>query len=252
VSELQSLPTVHVAVVFLAYLVLGFAGFGSALIAIPLLAWDSPLSMVVPMVLIMDILASTLFAGLNFRHVAWQELPRLAPAVLVGTLVGTFWISQSSGQWLLGLLGIYVVVIGVRGLRQATENPRQDHTAHVVRLGMAGLLMGVVETVFGTAGPIVLSWLAQRLPDPHQLRATVSVSLLFLSLIALSGIFFAGAIHHDDMWRRLGFLLPCALLGVWLGHRLASGVNIQAFRRWIFCLLISSGCALVYRSLSAV
>lgn len=242
------MPTMHMAVVLLGYLVLGLAGFGSALITIPLLAWDAPLSMVVPLVLIVDVCASIVFAGLNFQHVAWRELPRLAPTVLVGAIVGILWITQSSSQWLLGLLGVYVAAIGIRGLWSTTPTPSPEHATGVARMGIAGFLMGLVETMFGTAGPIVLAWLARRLPNPHQLRATVSVALLFLSLIALGGAFLAGSAKSVEMWSRLLYLLPCALLGVWLGHRLASRVNAKSLRQFIYGLLILSGCALVYRS----
>ena len=55
------------AVVFVGYFVLGIAGFGSALIIVPLLAWDWPLAMVVPLVLLIDVPAAILHTGLNFR-----------------------------------------------------------------------------------------------------------------------------------------------------------------------------------------
>ena len=77
-----------ISVVLLGYFVLGTAGFGSALIIVPLIAWDWPLAFVVPLVLLIDIPAAILHTGLNFKQVMWRELPPLLPSVLVGALIG--------------------------------------------------------------------------------------------------------------------------------------------------------------------
>jgi uncharacterized membrane protein YfcA len=56
------------AVVLLGYFVLGTAGFGSALIIVPIWAWNWPLSVVVPLVLLIDVPAAVLHTGLNLRQ----------------------------------------------------------------------------------------------------------------------------------------------------------------------------------------
>ena len=45
-------------VVLLGYWVFGLTGFGSALVIIPLLSWQWPLSVIVPTVLLLDVPAS--------------------------------------------------------------------------------------------------------------------------------------------------------------------------------------------------
>ena len=86
------------SVVFMGYFVLGTAGFGSALIVVPLLAWDWPLAFVVPLVLLIDVPAAMLHTGLNFRQVMWKELPPLLPSVVVGALVGIGLIHWTQGD----------------------------------------------------------------------------------------------------------------------------------------------------------
>ena len=72
----------------LAYIILGISGFGSALVSIPLLAHFLPLQSVVPLVVVVDFLA-TVSNGLRFReHVEVAELKLLIPAVIVGILSG--------------------------------------------------------------------------------------------------------------------------------------------------------------------
>ena len=77
-----------VAVVLLGYTVLGLTGFGSALVIVPLLAWQWPLPEVVALVLVLDLPASLMHSGLNWRLVQWGELRRLLPGMAAGTLAG--------------------------------------------------------------------------------------------------------------------------------------------------------------------
>ena len=72
-------------IVAVAYLVLGLAAFGSALIAVPLLAWRWPLAEVVPLILMLDVLASILLGGLNLKSVAFAEIRRMLPGLVLGT-----------------------------------------------------------------------------------------------------------------------------------------------------------------------
>ena len=61
------------AVLFIAYLVRGIAGFGSGLIAVPLLALLFPIQAVVPVVVLLDYLGSASQGLSNRRLIAWRE-----------------------------------------------------------------------------------------------------------------------------------------------------------------------------------
>ena len=233
------------AVVLLGYFVLGTAGFGSALIIVPLLAWDWPLAFVVPLVLLIDIPAAILHTGLNFRQVMWRELPPLLPSVLVGALGGIGLIHMTQGEGLLLILGGYVIFIGWRGLQGASIavklNPNARH--------FAGFAMGLVETMFGTAGPVVMSWLSQRLSDPFLIRATMPMTIIGLSTIAIAIVGVSGGLSDAKIWTALLVLLPFALCGVWLGHQLSLRITAVLLRPFIYGFLCLSGLVLCARAL---
>jgi uncharacterized membrane protein YfcA len=235
-------------VVFVGNFVLGIAGFGSALIIVPLLAWDWPLAVVVPLVLLMDVPAAILHTGLNFRQVLWRELPPLLPSVMFGALVGIVLIRITQGDGLLLCLGLYVIFIGWRGLNGAPVavqiRPSMRH--------LAGFVMGLVETMFGTAGPVVMSWLAQRLADPFSIRATMPMTIIGLSSIALCMVGVAGGLNDVALWKCLILLLPFALAGVWLGHQLALRIQAAFLNPFIYSFLCLSGLVLCARSLRGI
>jgi uncharacterized membrane protein YfcA len=236
------------AVVFVGNFVLGIAGFGSALIIVPLLAWDWPLAVVVPLVLLMDVPAAILHTGLNFRQVRWKELPPLLPSVIVGALAGIVLIQMTQGDGLLLCLGLYVIFIGWRGLKGAPVavqiRPSMRH--------FAGFTMGLVETMFGTAGPVVMSWLAQRLSDPFLIRATMPMTIMGLSSIALCMVGVAGGLNDVALWKCLILLLPFAMAGVWLGHQLAVRIQAAFLKPFIHSFLCLSGLVLCARSLRGI
>ena len=109
--------------------------------------------------------------------------------------------------------------------------------------------MGLVETMFGTAGPVVMSWLAQRLSDPFLIRATMPMTIIGLSSIALCMVGVAGGLNNIELWKCLMLLLPFAIAGVWLGHQLALRIQAAFLKPFIHSFLCLSGLVLCARAL---
>ena len=76
------------AVVALGFGVLGITGFGSALISVPLLAWVWPLEQVVPLVLLLDFVASLVLGGMQWQMIRLRELLGLFAWMLAGVVLG--------------------------------------------------------------------------------------------------------------------------------------------------------------------
>ena len=234
-------------VVLLGYTVLGLTGFGSALVIVPLLAWQWPLPEVVAMTLLMDVPASAFHSGLNWRQVQWRELRRLLPGLLAGTLLGLWLMQHMQARWPLLVLGLYVAAVGVNALRPASA-PR----AHPAPgwAGPVGTAIGVVELLFGTAGPLVVAWLSRRLSDVQQMRASIPMIITVAASTVLAGMAWEGRLSSPVIWQRWTVLIGLALAGVWLGHRAAHRVPVARLRQIICGLLVVSGCMLALKALA--
>ena len=84
-------PDTYLAAFFillLAYFLPGITGFGSGLIAIPLLAHFLPVTFVVPMVLVLDFVASIVLSSHTHMLVRWDEIRILLPPSIIGILAG--------------------------------------------------------------------------------------------------------------------------------------------------------------------
>jgi uncharacterized membrane protein YfcA len=229
----------------LGYTVLGLTGFGSALVIVPLLAWQWPLPEVVAMTLLMDVPASAFHSGLNWRQVQWRELRRLLPGLLLGTLLGLWLMQHLQARWPLLVLGLYVAAVGVNALRPVVARVRQPASVWALPVGTA---IGVVELIFGTAGPLVVAWLSRRLSDVQQMRASTPMIITVAASTVLAGMAWDGRLSSTVIWQRWGILIGVALLGVWLGHRVAHLVPVARLRQIICGLLVLSGLMLALRA----
>ena len=126
----------------------------------------------------------------------------------------------------------------------------QTHQALGERWGLVyGAGIGVVEMLFGTAGPVVVAWLTRRLPDPHRVRATIPMVMAVAVLTVLSGMALDGRLSQAALWQRWGLFIGPALAGVWLGHCLAHRVPVLRLRQMICALLVVSGSVLATKAL---
>ncbi|MGY6269282.1 sulfite exporter TauE/SafE family protein [Achromobacter denitrificans] len=235
-------------VVLLGYAVLGITGFGSALVIVPLLAWRWPLPEVVAFTLLMDVPASLLHGGLNLRLVNFSELLRLLPGMVAGALAGLWLSSALDARWPLMLLGCYVAIIGIRSLMPQPAGrpalpPGRTHTA--------GAAIGMVEMLFGAAGPLIAAWLNRRLSDIHVLRASTPIVIAVSACSVLLAMGAAGRLSSPEIWQRWLWLLGAATIGVILGNILARRIAPGALRRLICGLLVVSGGTLVMHALQA-
>lgn len=229
------------AVILLGYVVLGITGFGSSLVMVPLLVRQWPLAETVALAILLDIPASLLHGGLNLRQVRWPELSRLLPGMALGSALGLWLLGGLDKRWLMLALGAYVVMVAVRGLRPRPQfQPAHAHWAH-----LAGTLVGLVEVLFATAGPLVVAWLQRRMDDVQALRATVPVVMALAGSVALAVLLSSGVMNSATLLPRWLLGLPLSIAGVVLGNRLAARIPATVMKRLMAALLCVSGLSLM-------
>lgn len=228
-----------------AYIVYGLTGFGSSITALPLLVQFIPLREAVPLILVFDLFVGVLM-GLNNRRVIDRgEVKRLLPFMLVGMVLGVTLLVSVPERALLILLGVFVLAYSAWSLVLRPEvKPLSSRWA-----GAFGTFGGVFTALFGTGGPIYTIYLARRLPDKTVLRATIS-GLLFLSALARLVLFTgAGLYAQPQVLPLAAVLLPCALLGLYLGNHLHHRLPQQRVVQLVWVILIVGGAGLMWRGI---
>jgi uncharacterized membrane protein YfcA len=234
-------------IVTLGYTVYGITGFGSSMVAVPLLAHFLPLRFAVPMMLVFDLFAGVLLGLKSRGHLDRRELLRLLPFLVAGMVVGATLLARAPERWLLMLLGAFVLgYASLNLLRRST--PALIPTKWAIPAGTIG---GVFTALYGTGGPIYTMYLARRLPDKSVLRATIGTLILFAALARLV-LFTASGFYSQHGLLPLAFaLVPCALAGYLAGSQLHARLPAQRVAQGLWLLLVAGGASLLWRGVSS-
>jgi uncharacterized membrane protein YfcA len=232
-------------IVVTAYVIFGISGFGSTLVAVPLLAHLLPLKLVIPMMVVLDCLGS-IGMGVKLRaDVNRRELLPLVPFMVIGMLTGAFLLLRLPAETLLGALGVFVLIYG------ATYVSGRQTTFRVGRWAAApiGLFAGTTSSMFGVGGPIYVMYLTARGSTIEQIRATMPVIFIFTTIARII-IFAAAGLYTPSVLYAAAALLPIMLLGIVLGHRLHLNLTREQIVRLIGVLLVASGISLIWRAVN--
>lgn len=231
-------------VLLLAYFIRGIAGFGSGLIAVPLLALMFPLTLVVPFILLLDFTASLLLGGLNLRKVRWDEAGPLIPFGIAGVALGTTLLVNLPKAPLLMALAVFVLIFAIRSLLNLHgEKPISRWWAMP-----ASLTGGTVGGLFGTGGPPYVIYLSHRLKDKGELRATFSGVFFLEGLFRIASFLTAGLLMNMEVWQNYGLGLPVALLALYGGSHVHTGITQAQMTRLIGVLLLVSSVSLFIKA----
>lgn len=229
-------------VLFAAYLVRGIAGFGSGLIAVPLLALAFPVQAVVPLVVFLDYVGSASQGLRNRELIVWREQLPLVPFAVIGIGVGLALLTVMTSTTLAHALGGFVIAYGIYQLLPLPElrGPRFCAVP-------CGFLGGFVGTLFGTGGPFYVIYLRLRELEKSAFRATFALNFLIDGAIRLAAYASVGLFHREVLLALAG-ALPVVGTALWIGGRIHTGLTQQAFVRLISLLLLTSGVALLLKT----
>src|SRR4029453_1743961 len=182
----------------------------------------------------------------GWREIAWKAVLRFVPGTLIGVPLGLWAVKNADQEFLIRLLGAYVVayalwsLFGERLLGRTLKLP--DWVVHPIGVGGA-----LIATLFGgLAGPLYVTYFDSLGLAKGVFRVTVSTTLLTLSIARSIGYFAAGVFRAEDFVLVAAALLPAGvgtLIGGWGHDRIAP----EAFRRYVGALLVLSGGALLFR-----
>lgn len=232
-------------VIAFAYTAFGLAGFGSTVIALPLLVHFFELKFAVPLLMLLD-LAAFLFVGTRVRRqIRYAEIAWLVPFILAGMAVGLVLLIEVDEQILITVLGVFLLLYAGYSLARRGPPPSLSR-AWCAPIGLAG---GAFSALFGTGGVLFAIYNAGRIHDKDALRATNAAMIVLSSLVRALLFGAAGLLTQAGLLVTALALLPAMLAGVWLGNRLHAVVPASAVVKAVYALLVIAGLALLARSL---
>jgi hypothetical protein len=232
------------AIILMAYFIRGITGFGSGLIAVPLLAHLLPLQFVVPLCLMLDFTASLVLSRHGRRQVRWDEIRPLLPFTVIGIVLGALLLLNLPREPLLTSLGLFVMLFGLRYV----FNIHGDRIVSRLWAMPAGLLGGMIGALFGTGGPPYVIYLTHRLRDKSELRATFSGLFLLEGALRILTFIAAGLLLQAQLFTTILSAIPVMAAGLYLGNKVHVGISQRQLILLIGLLLVVSGGSLLWRA----
>lgn len=237
--------TACVVIIFFAYTIKGLSGFGSGLIAIPLLAFFLPLTIIVPLLGLLSY-SGTIMQSIHLqKSVAWRDMLPLLPFSILGIGVAIWLLVNINELILVRSLGVFVLAYSIYSLL-----PLAVYSGSRKWAILAGSFGGVVGALFGTGGPFYVLYLKLRGLDKAQFRATIAMIFLVDGGVRISGYAWSGLYTVQVLWMVL-VLFPVLFAGMYVGNHLHVKIDQQRFNQIISVLLMVSGTMLLYKSFNS-
>jgi uncharacterized membrane protein YfcA len=224
-----------VLVTFLAGLTYGFAGFGAALVFMPVAARLLPIDTAIAAFAV-----SSLASFVTLVPRAWGQAER-RPVVL---MIGTAALSASLGLWLLRSLDVTLMRWAVLAVTAVTllaliAGWRTTTAPTLAARGAIGAASGLVGGATGLMGPVMVLFQLASPDGVGRARANAIVfltvtSLLLLPLMALQGMLSAAAVALGAL-----LLVPYGL-GARLGQAVFDPAREAQYRGVAFALIAAA------------
>jgi uncharacterized membrane protein YfcA len=219
--------------------VAGVAGFGSAVLLLPLLTFEIGARRAVPVLTVAQLLGNLSRAGFGWREIQWKPALIFCVGAVPASLVGARVFAASSSELLPRIIG--VVLLGVLCLR---HSPLRGQRIPQSLLAPAGAVVGLLSAIAGTVGPLGAAvFLSLELPAAAYV-ATEAVTAVAMHLTKSVAYNRWAGLPLSDAVRGLA-LGGALVLGSWTGRKILSRMPPLAFAIVVESLLLISAAALI-------
>lgn len=224
---------------WLAATVSGAAGFGGALLLLPVLAFTVGGKAAVPILTVAQLLGNLSRAGFGWRDIRWRPALLFGLGAVPASLLGSrLFVAMPSA---LVLRGIGVLLLAVVALRHTRLGGREVPER---LLAPAGAGVGLVSAVAGSAGPLGAAVFLSLKLEPQAYVASEAVTAVLMHLTKSLAYGRYAALSPGDFLR--GLLIGSSLvLGSWTGRKLISRLPERWFSPLVESLLVVSALTLL-------
>ena len=245
----------------------GLFGVGGGVIVVPALVFSFELqgldSHIITHLAIGTSLACMIFTSISStwthnkkNNVDWPTLRYLAPALVIGSLLGVMTAISLAGSTLLSILGIGLVLVAINMFRKKIHGePEGLFRPKPWVLALGGGAIGYISSIFGIGGGVIttpfLSKLGQNIRLCVGTAAACSVPISLMGATAniilgerINGLpeYSTGLVYWPAFAGIVIASVPCARLGALLAHKLPA----EKLTRLFGCLLIIVGSKFIF------
>jgi len=231
-----------ISIIFLlAGFIQGVSGFGSALVAIPLLSLVIDIKAAVPLCILNSLVITTYLSFKMRKHLDTKKILPLCVAAVPGIIAGSTILKKVSSSIIQVTLGVLLVAYSIYSLL-ITPKPRKLHMAWSY---FAGFLSGAIGAAFSAGGPPTIIYTTLNDWEKDTIKATLSGFFLFNSyLIAI--VHAVKGLTTVEIFTYFMISAPFVLLGTVLGTICYGKIPRKQYLQIIFAFLTAMGIMMIF------
>lgn len=221
-------------VILSAGIIRGYSGFGFSMIAVVSLSLVMPPAEIVPVILVLEVVASLWLLPRVWRQIHWRSLSWLSMGVLIGTPAGVYLLTNISPNSMRAAIAVVVMILVVLlwcGFSLKTV-PGRGKTV------ITGLVSGVLNGSATIGGPPVILFYLSTSTGAAVSRASLIAFFLGTDILAFVICLTQGLVTSKTGIMCVSFFLPL-LLGLGVGNHFFSRSKADAFREKVLILLMA-------------
>lgn len=220
-----------VAGAFVAAAVSGSAGFGGALLLLPLLTTVVGAEQAVPLLTVAQLVGNLSRVGFGVRSISWRPVGLFLLAAVPASIAGSLsFVSLPTGI-LTRFIGLGVLAFAIaKYLGILTLKPSRR-----LLLG-GGALTGFLSGLIGSAGPLGAAVFLSLGLSPVAYVASEATTAVVMHVVKT--VVYGTTLSLDGSFWGLAALLGAAMVaGTWAANRFLRRVSTAAFERYVLVLL---------------
>ncbi len=228
-------------IAFIAGFVQGLSGFGSALVAMPLLLQFLPARQATPFCILMGLVITTILSlGLR-HHLDWKKIAPIFAGCIPGIALGTYCLKTLDNEIIKKSLGLILITYSIYNLVFQLRPKRLNPLWGVI----AGLMTGVIGAAFSAGGPPTIIYTSLNQWNKNEIKATLSGFFFLTGILIAIAHAVAGIITKKVLVLFLVGLIPVTL-GTQLGSKIYKALSHKSYLRLIYSLLLAMGLLLEF------
>jgi len=214
------------AVILLASMVAGLAGFGAMIISVPLLAIFLDIKAVVPLTILASLSIHFLILIQLRSHFEFKKIQPLFIGALPGIFIGVALLKYTNKEILQLILGITLILFSVYSfIFQGKSFKIKEFWAYLF-----GFLSGYLGGAIGAGGPPVIVYTSLQSWSKDLIKVTLQGYFILAGIFVLFGHGLIGLINISVLKLYL-FALPALAIGTYIGSRFYKATREEIYRK---------------------
>lgn len=220
---------------FLAAAVSGFAGFGGALLLLPVLVYALGTDLAVPVLTMAQLIGNLSRAGFGFREIKWRPVALFCVGAVPLTVLGAALFVTVPSELITRLVGLAIIAFVI--LRFFNLIKLKGATATMVS---GGGVTGFISGLVGSAGPLGAAVFLSLNLSPTSYVASEAVTAVVMHLTKV--MVYQSSLDLGVYALLMGLFMGLAMvLGTWVGRRIIAILPKGKFVNLVGVLLIVVG-----------